>query len=563
MKYLTQTFYCVVVLLFSHASISSADSLKSMLDRNAIGKDETVQLTVRYSGSSQRGEPNFSSLDQQFEILSTSKSNHMQSVNGRFTSHTDWLLTLLPKEEGKLLIPSFQYAGQVSDALALTVSKPQEAPKGTLKNVFIETLVDQDSVYVQQQLIVKYRLYYAVNLESVETEPLELENVLQEKLPESRYSRSIKNRRYSIAEFGYALFPQTSGTIEIPSLTWDIKIPKSGRSQNYFGFSGRYEISRQRTDAKTITVKPRPEAFPKDKPWIPATSLSLSESWSKSPSSFKVGEPSTRTITMTAEGLMASQLPQIWDGHESATVKSYADKPELDDEKNDSGLSSSRVESAAVVVTENGSSTLPAVKIPWWDVTSDSLKYAEIAAQTLSATGANASSSIVSNNSPSSVIPQAADGQENSALKTAVRTWQIISFVLAMALIGVTFLLFGKNKTQSRPVKSQHNNDEKAALVQLKKACNANDASGIRVALLAWSRYRWPEAKIKNLSDIVKKIKDDNFRQEIINIDASLYSNQPEARVDGSAIFACLQQHTKGRTKDDLPRDGLQGFYAQ
>lgn len=557
-----KTCYCVLIVLLSSAGVCSADSLVSKVDRQTIGKDETLQLTVRYSGSNQRGEPNFASLEKQFEVLSTSKSNHMQSVNGRFTSHTDWVLILLPKEEGKLIIPSFQHAGQVSDALEITVSKPQEAPKGTLKDVFLETIIDQDSVYVQQQLIVKYRLYYAVNLESVETEPLELENVLKEQLPESRYSRNIKNKRYSIAEFSYALFPQTSGEVTIPSLTWDIKIPKSNRNQRYFGFSGRYEISRQRTDAKTITVKPRPDAFPKDKPWIPATTITLTETWSKSPENFNVGEPSTRTISLNAKGLMASQLPQIWGGHEGDAIKSYADKPELDDEKTDTGINSSRIESAAVVVTQNGSSTLPSIRIPWWNVDTDTLQYAELSEQVLRASGEKPSTSVL-DNVPVQRDGEHIDSEEFSYLKKQLRTWQLVSIALMLLIAFLLLLLFKKGKTSANThglLLTETN--EKMAYAKLKKACNTNTPHDIRVALLEWAKYRWPNSNVKNLSDVASKISDTDFKQETLNIDAALYSKGTHITVDGKSMLAKIQRCVQEKSKND-PTENLQSFYAQ
>ena len=58
-----------------------------------------------------------------------------------------------------------------------------------------------------------------------------------------------------------------------------------------------------------LNVKPIPIDYQGQ--WLPSELLSLHQEWQPSPDEFKVGEPITRTITLTVAGLSEEQLPEI------------------------------------------------------------------------------------------------------------------------------------------------------------------------------------------------------------------------------------------------------------
>lgn len=545
---------------------SHADTLTSIVNRNIISIDETLELVVRYSGQRSQDQPDFSQLNKQFEVLSTRQSNQFQSLNGKVTSFTDWTITLAPREKGKLIIPSFHFAGQVSDALSISVVEAAPTPVGTVKDVFIETVVDKSSIYVQEEVIVRYKLYYSINVDSLDAQPLELENVVKVDLPDTRYTRKINNKLYRVAEYAYALFPQTSGTLTIPVLRWDIKMPKDSRNRNFFGFSGRYEISRQRTEEKTIDVRPRPTSFPANKPWIPASQLTLEESWSTSPRDFKIGEPITRNITLTAKGLMASQLPKISQDIENNDVKTYADQPSINDETTDKGVHSVRTESAAVVIASGGPINLPAIKVPWWDTTTDTLKYAEIPAQTIQSTTPAPSKTITK-----PVLPQESDeGQVLSseqlrgidALKDQIFLWQIICLFLLLALLSNIVLWWRSNKNNHvKYVFKDQQASKKVLWTQLVKSCKTNKPQIIRDGLLMWAKHYWHPEKIHTLADIAKKVNDDEINQQLRILDVSLYGTDTSEAIDGEKLTARLKLVLESKNSASS-KDNLQAFYA-
>lgn len=567
----------MLVLLSGVAVAAASSELSAIVDRSTIGLDETLQLTVRYSGSRQQGQPNFDELNTQFDILSSSQSNQFRSVNGQVTSYTDWVMLLAPKREGTLFIPSFRYAGAISDAIEITVTAANQTPRGTLKDVFVETIVDKSSVFVQEQFIIKYRLYYSVNVDSLDAEPLELENAVKESLPDVRFSRRINDQLYRIAEFSYAVYPQTSGTLEIPVLIWDVKIPKAGSRQSFMGLSGRYEVSRLRTDAATVEVKPRPASYPADAPWLPAQTIEISENWSKAPEDFNVGEPITRTITLKAEGLMAAQLPKIWGDRAVDGVKSYADQPELNDEKSENGLVGVRRESAAVVASQAGEATLPAIRIPWWNTTTDALEYAEIPARTIrtvasssaedSGTGAIEKEATETG---TSAPPHANDAALQNLGRVAM-FWRTVSGILFLVAL-VAFTAAGYFALRSRSSLAAHDRRrsedpamghalaEKNAYRAFQRACANKDALSARKNLITWAQYRWGP-QVLTLDDVAAQLQSPEATPVLRQLDAALYSKH-EGAFDGEAL-ARLIKAAKDSARSQQNRDTtLEGFYA-
>ncbi|WP_339064549.1 BatD family protein [Teredinibacter turnerae] len=356
-----------------------AQTLTASVDRTTIGEDETLNLSVRYNGSSNtRGQPDFANLSSQFEILNQSQSNRMNSYNGRVESYTEWQMILAPRTTGSLLIPAFEFQGARSTPIKVTVSDAQPVAPGNVKEVFIETSIDKEAAYVQEQVILRYKFYYSVNIDELAKEDLTFDNVLIEPLEETRYGKTINGKPFQVVEFGYALFPQASGVLEIPEQTWNARISRSPRRSVFDFNGGRYELKRLKTAAKTINIKEKPASFPAGATWLPSSALTLAESWASDPSQFKVGEPITRTLNLQANGLISSQLPEINTEARDPRLKIYPDQPKLNDKLDTDGAIAQRIETSAVVVNEGGEIGVPGVRIPWWNTVTDELEYAEI-----------------------------------------------------------------------------------------------------------------------------------------------------------------------------------------
>ena len=543
----------LVIFIFSLSQAVYAQSLESLIDRTQITIEETVNLTVKYSGGQARGRPDFSALEKQFDILSQNQSSQFRSINGRSESFTEWHFVLGPKSQGTLFIPAFEYNGAKSAAKTIKVTPPGAKPAGQIDSVFIETLVDKKEAFVQEQVKLSYRLYYAVNVDSLEAEPLELEGALIEQLPEARYRREVDGRMYNVLEYNYAIFPQRSEPVDIPALTWGIRIPIGGSSYSLFD-RGRFQMKRLRTGKKSIQIKPMPSGFPANATWLPAKSLDIAENWSRNPSTFKIGEPITRELKITADGLTASQLPTL-SGFTANTqsIKYYADQPNLDNQPTSVGLASSRTESAAVVITQSGETTIPAIKIPWWDIDNNQLRYAELPARKVylqsvaespnnprldeqQATESALPSTLEDNNNPGAA-QQAYDGEN----KGVSWLWIVASALLSLLCSALCILWIQERNRNQEALYAQSetqrkiNLEQKRAFAHIQKQCQSGAAAEVRHAILAWAKVYWPNDHVSTL-DVIGRKTNPEISQQLKALDQAIFSDQNHQASDLQAI---------------------------
>lgn len=77
--------------LFSLAA--QAEGFSAQVDRAQLSEGETVELTVQSDDISLFGKPDFSPLDDLFEVLGSRQLNQINSSNGKSHSSTRWVIT--------------------------------------------------------------------------------------------------------------------------------------------------------------------------------------------------------------------------------------------------------------------------------------------------------------------------------------------------------------------------------------------------------------------------------------------------------------------------------------
>ncbi|HMW49682.1 MAG TPA: BatD family protein, partial [Cellvibrionaceae bacterium] len=377
-----RTLIWLLAAAFSLGSACSwADSLTARVDRTNLSLEQTLNLQLTYDGRS-NDEPDLTALEQNFEILSRSHSSSFTMSNGQASSSTRWNLTLAPKMAGQLLIPPLNLEGAQSKPIAITVSEASEPVHATDKDLFIETSVDKSSAYVQEQVLVSYKFYYDLPVSRLEPAAIQVADIQVRPLPQAEYTANVGHRTYQVAEFKYVVTADKSGDITLPATTWTAYAQDPSASM--FGMrGGKQDIHRLKTDELHLKIKPKPASYPAGVPWLPAKALNLDQEWSRKTDQLTQGEPVTRTLTITAEGLAAEQLPPIGENLSISGLKIYPDKPQLDTQTGPNGLSSTRIDSLSVVPNQSGTLEVPAVEITWWDTQADQLRVASLPAQPL------------------------------------------------------------------------------------------------------------------------------------------------------------------------------------
>src|SRR5690606_6363760 len=198
--------------------------LDASVDRTRLSANESLQLSLTGSMEVQFNfnifnlslpSPELEPLLKDFQIIDQRQRYNMQSINGKNHATVTWVYTLMPKRSGTLQIPSLKFKDAVSEPIEVEVS-PRAANTGTPDAVFLKAEINQESAFVQEQLIYSLKLHYQDTLLNGDlTEPEVANAVIKPLEKQKEYSQIIDGRRYDIIERRYAIFPQSSGTLRI------------------------------------------------------------------------------------------------------------------------------------------------------------------------------------------------------------------------------------------------------------------------------------------------------------------------------------------------------------
>ncbi|BBR53174.1 MULTISPECIES: BatD family protein [Pseudomonas] len=469
------------VLLFSLLWLLQAQAqptLQASVDRTRLQAGETLELTLESQDVTQFGKPDLRALEGDFEVRGTRQLNSLHTLDGETRASTRWIITLLPKRSGSLRIPELQLGQSQSQAIELQVLQADASRPESASKVFVEASLDSPEVYVQAQAVLTLRIYHSVSLyDDSSLSPLQLDNAKVEPLGESRtYEKEINGVRHGVIETRYAIYPQQSGTLELPALTFTATAADNGEQP-----AGTPRVGRQVQVSSLplqLKVRPIPGAWPADQPWLPTRSLTLEEHWSPDPSNqqTQIGDSLTRSITLRAEGLSSTQLPPL-PATEIHGLRRYPDQPVLRNEISERGMTANREEREALVPTHSGALALPALEITWWNTREDHLEHSSLPARTLQ----------VEDNPALSADTPVGD---SSASNARVWPWQLATLVLALTtLLG--FALWWRARSQPAVLRAtQSGPSPRSLLDDLKRACQANDPQATRQALDAWARQQ-------------------------------------------------------------------------
>ncbi|WLG93054.1 BatD family protein [Pseudomonas cucumis] len=463
---------------------AQAAELVASVDRSRLNSGETVELTLETSDVTQFGKPDLTPLEPLFEVRGTRQVNQLNTLNGNTQATTRWIITLLPRQNGSVVIPSLQLGDVQSEPITVQVieSETQDS-SNALAPVFIEASLDQNNVYVQAQAILTLRIYHSVSLyDDSSLTPLQIPDARIEQLGEPRtYEKVINGLRHGVIEMRYAIYPQRSGELVIPAQMFSAT-PVDTRPSQDATPKGPKPGKQMRVKSAEIplTVKAKPGTYPADVPWLPARSLTLSESWSPEPDHAQVGYSLTRSLTLNAEGLASSQLPPL-PATEINGLRRYPDQPVLGNQSSERGLIGSREDREALVPTRTGAIDLPSVEVVWWNTFEDHLEHSSLPARTLQ---------VASNPSLIADSPAGSAQAISGASNEAAWWWKLSTVILACTtLLG--FGLWWRARSQPAILRAaQTGPSPRTLLDDLRRACQANDSHATRQALDAWARQQ-------------------------------------------------------------------------
>ena len=538
MKPISNTLAALVILIMTLGGSPAMGAINASLDRDRVALGDTVRLTIIATENEKLKDADLRDLTENFEIIGRSTNNSTSIVNGRMSQTRKVIIDLMPRRAGSLYVPSIRIGQNSTQSIRIQVSPASAAPTGEQTVVF-EAEVDKDSVYVQGQVILTLRIQQSINLDGGNISELKLDNAFVKPLEQHSFQRNIDGRPWRVNEVRYAIFPEKSGTLEIPAQVFSGRASR-GR-QSVFDLGGGGQLLRRNSKPISINVLPKPSSFTADT-WLPTQSLTLQETWSSEPNELRVGESATRTITIVGEGLQGAQLPPILftpiDG-----VKYYPDQPTIEDQELTDGLVGIRQDSAAVVPVRSGTYQIPEIRIPWWNTQTEQLEYAVLPEREI-----NVAAAEITDLTTEPVLPATPIDITATPLTNPTRHWlggPIWPIVSAISTLGwiLTLLYLWRVRRSTAPNKphAPDTSAEKQVFKQLLAVCADNNAARTRGAIIDWIAAFKPKASPVSLDEIAKLLGDEEFSREIDTLDTCLYSSDQD-HWDGTSLADCLRR---------------------
>ena len=434
----TGTLLLTLFLPYAHAELSVR------LSNDSIEELESVRLVIRAHDTRRAETLDLTDLEKNFHIMGNNTSSQYQYINGRTQSWVDYQITLQPKKTGKLPIPPIRIGNFSTQPLTLDVQPLAPSTRQQINElVFYEQTFSSTRVYVQGQISMQRKLFFSNGVQLYGGQP-GAPNIPDAKvitLGENQTTNIQRNgRNYGVVTQNYAIFPEASGTLTVPAaeITASVRILNSGRVSR--------KGVRVATEEETITVIPVPKNYPRDAPWLPATNVTLSQSFEPALSGavVNVGDTLTQTVKITVEGNTGASVPPLSSVLSSDAFRQYPQPAQLIDNTQGQNVIGQRIERRNLMPLNPGTLQLPANKIVWWDTKTNQIRRSTLAATTFQALGTSINPQEITANPPAVGPDSLADaintensqdnaGEFNNALSGTLS--QVLRWSLAIVAI--------------------------------------------------------------------------------------------------------------------------------
>ncbi len=593
--------FAVAFALLAAGNIALA-AVSARLDRDRAALGQPLTLTIQSDGKGSDAQPDLAPLRKDFEVLGTSRSSEIRIVNFQRSDSVRWTVQLMPRRAGSLEVPPIAVGAEQTATLTVDVGQPAAPPppSGAASHdaqasptafIEVDAAAAAKPVYVQQQVPYTVRLYVDGSVQSGDLRaPASPDAVIEQLGDEQRSSATVGGRDYTVIERHYAISPEKSGTLRIEPATFRGQAvapaaPGSGPGddmmaemlrntpfannpwfrQRLSGFASGATLRPVGASARPLTldVLARPAAA--QGPWLPAESIRIHDSWMDAAPHFKAGEPVTRTLTIEAAGLAASQIPPLAVAA-PADARVYPDQPDNQSRTDGTTIHGTSRQTFTYIANGAGALEVPAIDLAWWDTKDNVQRHAELPARSFhvapgaapavatpapSANGAAAASG----NATASTTPPPAAASWQARTVDAVRehwTWLATGFAVLLAAVLAGWLLRRRTappaaaagRTAAQPPAARVS--LRALRSTLEGACRAGNREAAARALLDIARAEFPAHPPRGLGELADRL--DAGADEVRALDRSLYGDAAGAW-NGTALWQAVGKGLRERAR--------------
>ena len=246
---------CLLLLL----SLSLQAELRVEVDRTSVRVNESLNMVITSDQGSVE-QIDLSQLPPELEVIARSTRQNVQIINGRRSANYELSLTLIAVATGEVSIPALQARGDSSQPVSISIA-PEASGANKVVELTLESALQQ--AYVFQEVPLTLRLRLAGDLTQGELSDLDIPQAHIELINEQRYRQGSGE----VIERNYVLYPQSVGSLNIPSL----RFQGSLRANSRLGLSGGVV----RSSSSEFSIEVLPPAVGELAQWLPATSVRL------------------------------------------------------------------------------------------------------------------------------------------------------------------------------------------------------------------------------------------------------------------------------------------------
>ncbi len=552
------TLVVIGLTLFFSQQLAALTLVSASVDKNPVTIKESLVLTVIADDDVKANALDTSALLKNFIVGRTSVSTQTSMINFKTSRTTRWSTVLIAKKTGKLTIPALTIENKLTQPIEINVLAASDKKAITQQDIFITNVISSNNIYVQQLLTLSVKLHFSAELKrgNLSKPTLNGANILQ--IGKDQESEQLINgKRFRVIERIYAINPQESGEFKIlsPRFSGEIMM-QSARRTNFLSFAETKPVSIAGNDI-ALTVRPIPVTYQGQ--WLPSEILTLHQEWLPDVSNFKVGEPITRTITLTAAGLSKEQLPKLT-VEVPKGLKVYPDQAELHSSLAKDRLVSQQIQSFAIVASRAGSYDLPVISIPWFNIVTNQIELAQLPAQKI-IVHANADfpeePAIIESNStikPLSVEKVTKLTKMNpSIVQNYWLQWLFLSLWLLTSFAWV-ISFFLKRKTNNLPLATKYQRTRSDTNITdayrvLISACKSNQAEKVLSCIIPWVNGLSDNSQsVTHLNEAIKCINNKDLTIEINLLQQSLYGKKPmiaQSNWQGGSLLLLIKSINK------------------
>ena len=406
-----------ILLLLGTTCLGHAE-LSTRLSSDRIEELESVRLVIRDHGAQQTETLDLTELQNNFHIMGNNTSKQYQYINGRTQSWVDYQITLQPKRTGDLAIPPINVGTKSTSPLTVRVVPLAPATRQKIDElVFYEQTFSTLDAYVQSQILMQRQLFYSNGVQLYGGQPTapKIDDAVVITLGENRASTVQRDGKlYGVVTQNYAIFPESSGTLTVPSveMTASVRVLNNNRVSR--------KGVRVSTEPQAINVRPVPNNYPPNEPWLPATDVTITQGFEPdvTQGSIKVGDTFTQTIQVTVTSNTGSIVPPLNLAVPREQFRQYPDPPELKDDTLGNEVIGRRIERRNFIALQPGALSLPSSEVVWWDTQSNRLRSATLPATPISVTGTAITSQ--SNEASQAITPEQSSTTPQSSPSTLI-----------------------------------------------------------------------------------------------------------------------------------------------